>query len=85
MLRDKNVTPYALQHAPAVHLISAGVNVTVTLSWLGHVSLDTTIITPEPTSKQSAGHRSRSAPPSNEPPTPWKRAPSVLALFDTLN
>jgi integrase/recombinase XerC len=38
----KHVTPHAFRHATAVHLISAGVDVTVIRSWLGHVSLDTT-------------------------------------------
>src|SRR5579863_4284840 len=41
-LRARHVTPHAFRHATAVHLISAGVDVTVIRSWLGHVSLDTT-------------------------------------------
>ena len=41
-LRTKHVTPHSFRHATAVHLVSAGVDVTVIRSWLGHVSLDTT-------------------------------------------
>ena len=41
-LRSKHVTPHSFRHATAVHLVSAGVDVTVIRSWLGHVSLDTT-------------------------------------------
>ncbi|RDE50225.1 MAG: integrase [Candidatus Accumulibacter meliphilus] len=41
-LIDKKVTPHRFRHATAVHLIAAGVDVSVIRSWLGHASLDTT-------------------------------------------
>ena len=41
-LHAKHVTLHSFRHATAVHLVSAGVDVTVILSWLSHVSLDTT-------------------------------------------
>ena len=41
-LGSKKVTPHSFRHATAVHLVSAGVDITVIRSWLGHVSLDTT-------------------------------------------
>jgi site-specific recombinase XerD len=41
-LASKNVTPHSFRHATAVHLVAAGVDVTIIRSWLGHVSLDTT-------------------------------------------
>ena len=41
-LASKNVTPHSFRHATAVHLVAAGVDITVIRSWLGHVSLDTT-------------------------------------------
>ncbi|MCV9910509.1 tyrosine-type recombinase/integrase [Brucella sp. HL-2] len=40
-LQTKHVTPHSFRHATAVHLVSAGVDITVIRSWLGHVSLDT--------------------------------------------
>ena len=39
-LGSKTVTPHSFRHATAVHPVSAGVDVTVIRSWLGHVSLD---------------------------------------------
>src|SRR3546814_11532630 len=39
---SKHVTPHSFRHATAVHLVAAGVDITVIRSWLGHVSLDTT-------------------------------------------
>ena len=41
-LTSKHVTPHSFRHATAVHLVAAGVDITVIRSWLGHVSLDTT-------------------------------------------
>ncbi len=39
---SEHVTPHSFRHATAVHLVAAGVDITVIRSWLGHVSLDTT-------------------------------------------
>jgi hypothetical protein len=39
---SKHVTPHSFRHATAVHLVAAGVDITVIRSWLRHVSLDTT-------------------------------------------
>jgi integrase/recombinase XerC len=41
-LASKHVTPHTWRHTTAVHLVSAGVDVTVIRSWLGHAHLDTT-------------------------------------------
>lgn len=41
-LARKRVTPHVFRHTTAVHLVSAGVDVTVIRSWLGHAHLDTT-------------------------------------------
>ena len=41
-LSSKGVSPHRFRHATAVHLVAAGVDVTVIRSWLGHVHLDTT-------------------------------------------
>jgi site-specific recombinase XerD len=43
-LGEKHVTPHTFRHTAAVHLVAAGVDVTVIQSWLGHVSLDTTFL-----------------------------------------
>jgi len=41
-MASENVTPHSFRHATAVHLVAAGVDITVIRSGLGHVSLDTT-------------------------------------------
>ncbi len=84
-LREKHVTPHAFRHATAVHLISAGVDVTVIRSWLGHVSLDTTnhyaranLETKRKALEQVSVPKTHGRQPS------WKRDTSVLAWLDTL-
>jgi integrase/recombinase XerC len=84
-LRTKHVTPHSFRHATAVHLVSAGVDVTVIRSWLGHASLDTTnhyaranLETKRKALEQVA------APAAGKHPPSWKRDASVLAWLDTL-
>jgi site-specific recombinase XerD len=84
-LRDKHVTPHACRHTTAVHLISAGVDVTVIRSWLGHVSLDTTNHYARAnleTKRKALEQVSVPATPGHQPS--WKRDTSVLAWLDTL-
>jgi site-specific recombinase XerD len=84
-LRSKRVTPHSFRHATAVHLVSAGVDVTVIRSWLGHVSLDTTNHYAQANldTKRKALERV-GAPAQGKKLPSWKRDASVLAWLDTL-
>jgi site-specific recombinase XerD len=84
-LRTKHVTPHSFRHATAVHLVSAGVDVTVIRSWLGHVSLDTTNHYARAnleTKRKALEQVAVPAFPGGQPS--WKRDASVLAWLDTL-
>ena len=85
MLRSKHVTPHSFRHATAVHLVSAGVDITVIRSWLGHVSLDTTNHYAQANleTKRKALERVGAPATGGRPPS-WKRDASVLAWLDTL-
>ena len=84
-LRAKHVTPHAFRHATAVHLISAGVDVTVIRSWLGHVSLDTTNHYARANLETKRKALEKVATPTTPGGQPsWKRDASVLAWLDTL-
>jgi len=41
-IRKKQVTPHMLRHTNAMHLLQAGVDITVIAMWLGHESIETT-------------------------------------------
>jgi integrase/recombinase XerD len=43
-IADKSVSPQVLRNAAACHLLKAGVDINTIRAWLGHVSLDTTIV-----------------------------------------
>lgn len=84
-LVGKQVTPHSFRHATAVHLVAAGVDVTVIRSWLGHVSLDTTnhYAQADLETKRHALDRVQTPPTDGRPPS-WRRDPSVLAWLDAL-
>lgn len=84
-IASKHVTPHSFRHATAVHLVAAGVDITVIRSWLGHVSLDTTNhyaqanIETKRKALERVGVRTK---PSKLPR--WKRDSSVLEWLDSL-
>ena len=43
-LNKKSISPHAIRHTTAVHLLRSGVDINTIRAWLGHVSLDTTNI-----------------------------------------
>jgi integrase/recombinase XerC len=78
-------TPHVFRHTTAVHLISAGVDVTVIRSWLGHASLDTTNHYAQASleTKRKALEKVDSKLRSTKPPR-WKRDAELLAWLDSL-
>ena len=85
MLRSKHVTPHCFRHATAVHLVAAGVDITVIRSWLGHVSLDTTNHYAQAdleTKRKALEHVG--IPAAGTRPPRWRRDANLLAWLDTL-
>ena len=84
-LASKKVTPHRFRHATAVHLVAAGVDVTVIRSWLGHAHLDTTNHYAQANleTKRAALERHDPASAIKKPPR-WRRDTSVLAWLDSL-
>lgn len=84
-LAAKRITPHSFRHATAVHLVAAGVDITVIRSWLGHFSLDTTNHYAQANleTKRLALERLGSPEPPAKRPS-WKRDQSVLAWLDSL-
>ncbi len=84
-LSSKQVTPHSFRHATAVHLVAAGVDITVIRSWLGHVSLDTTNHYAQANleTKRKALERLEASSKTTTPPK-WKRDAGVLDWLDSL-
>jgi len=84
-LTSKHVTPHSFRHATAVHLVAAGVDITVIRSWLGHVSLDTTnhYAQADLETKRKALERLEASSKASGTPR-WKRDASVLDWLDSL-
>jgi site-specific recombinase XerD len=84
-LSAKKVTPHRFRHAAAVHLVAAGVDVTVIRCWLGHATLDTTNHYAQANldTKRKALERLDPSSKIKKPPR-WRRDASVLAWLDSL-
>lgn len=84
-LASKKVTPHSFRHSTAVHLVAAGVDITVIRSWLGHVSLDTTNHYAQANleTKRKALDRLEACANPVRPPR-WKRDAGVMAWLDAL-
>jgi site-specific recombinase XerD len=84
-LSSKRISPHTFRHTTAVHLIAAGVDVTVIRSWLGHAHLDTTNHYAQAnlqTKCEALEHVAAKARPAKPPR--WKRDQDLLAWLDSL-
>lgn len=84
-LQTKHITPHSFRHATAVHLVSAGVDITVIRSWLGHASIDTTNHYAKANLETKRKALELVGVPATAGHSPsWKRDASLLAWLDTL-
>lgn len=84
-LASKAVSPHAFRHAAAVHLVAAGVDVTVIRSWLGHASLETTHHYAQANLNTKREALERLQPQSTKSRTPpWRRQADLLAWLESL-
>ena len=84
-IAKKRVTPHVFRHSTAVHLVAAGVDVTVIRSWLGHAQLDTTNHYAQANleTKRKALEQVDPKLRPGKPPR-WKRDADLLAWLDSL-
>lgn len=84
-LAKKDISPHTFRHAAGVMLVSAGADVTVIRSFLGHERLDTTNIYAR-ANLETKRKALELASPSTRPGKPprWKRDPEILTWLDTL-
>jgi len=84
-LSDKRISPHTLRHSAAVHLVAAGVDLTVIRSWMGHAHLDTTNLYAQAnleTKRRALERIDAGARPEKSPP--WKQDDDALSWLDSL-
>ncbi len=82
-LKDKRVSPHSVRHTTAMHLLQAGVDLTVIALWLGHESVETThqYMEADLRMKEQA-LATLQAPPVGQPR--FVPSPTLLAFLDGL-
>ncbi len=81
----KRVTPHVFRHTTAVHLVAAGVDVTVIRSWMGHAHLDTTNRYAQATLETKRAALEQIVPDAHSAPPPrWKQDDEILAWLEAL-
>ena len=84
-LAAKRVSPHTFRHTTAVHLVAAGVDVTIIRSWLGHARLDTTnhYARAGIETKRRALEKIAGASRLGQAPR-WKRKAELMAWLDSM-
>jgi site-specific recombinase XerD len=84
-LVNKRLSPHSFRHAAAISLVTAGVDVTVIRSWLGHARLDTTNIYARANleTKRRALEKADGSARLGKPPR-WKRNAELMEWLDAL-
>jgi site-specific recombinase XerD len=84
-LATKRVTPHVFRHTTAVHLVAAGVDVTVIRSWLGHAHLDTTNRYAQATLETKRVALEQLAPNARSASPPrWQQDDALLTWLESL-
>ncbi len=84
-LTRKRITPHVFRHSTAVHLVSAGVDLTVIRSSLGHAQLETTNHYAQ-ANLETKRRALEQVDPKLRPSKPprWKRDADLMAWLDSL-
>ena len=84
-LAEKRVSPHTFRHSAGVHLVAAGVDITVIRSWMGHAHIDTTNLYAEANieTKREALNRLDAEVRPGKPPR-WKQNEDILGWLDSL-
>ena len=83
-LAARTITPHAVRHTNACHLLQAGVDLNTIRAWLGHVSLDTTNIYAEIDLEMKARAMALCDAAEAGSGRPWKEDKGVIAFLNSI-
>jgi site-specific recombinase XerD len=83
-LTAKRISPHTIRHTTATHLLRAGVDLNTIRAWLGHVSLDTTLIYAETDLATKAKALAHCEVASPKPHRPWREDAGLLVFLRSL-
>ena len=82
-LAGRKITPHALRHTTACHLVFAGVDINTVRAWLGHSSIDTTNIYAEINLKMKAAAMALCDVAEPDPGRHWKEDKDLMAFLNS--
>jgi len=83
-LAGKHVSPHTIRHTTAAHLLHAGVNINTIRTWLGHGSLNTTIVYVEVDLEMKAKAWATCEVRVSKPHEHWRADVALLQFLCTL-
>jgi len=83
-LATKKVSPHAIRHTTATHLLRAGVDINTIRAWLGHVSLDTTNLYAETDLEMKAKALAHCEVTESKPVQRWREKEGLMAFLRSL-
>jgi integrase/recombinase XerD len=83
-LRDRSIHPHSLRHTTAIHLLKAGVDFASISQWLGHASLNTTMVYARADLDLKRQALLQVFPDALAAPKAGRIAPTRIGLFDWL-
>jgi len=83
-LTARTISPHAMRHTSACHLLQAGVDLNTIRAWLGHVSLDTTNIYAEIDLQMKMKAMALCEPGDQGLNRPWKEDKGVIAFLNSI-
>lgn len=82
-LKNKTISPHVIRHTTAMHLLQAGVDLSVIALWLGHENITTTHQYLEADLRMKEKALAKLQPP-NTKPTRYKPSNDILSFLDGL-
>jgi integrase/recombinase XerD len=83
-LKAKDISPHTIRHSTATHLLRSGVDINTVRDWLGHVSVDTTIIYAKVDLETKAKAIARCEPAEAKPVRSWSNDNRLMTFLRSL-